>query len=307
MIERLHGYPKVWNLGHKAIADLFDGPVVIQEKVDGSQFTFGVIGGELKCRSKRAEVFLEEPDRNFALAVETVKRVYAEGKLTEGWQYRGEAFRGYKHNALEYDRAPRGNLILFDVDTGLEDRVADPERLASIAEDLGLEVVPTLVVGPVEDLASLTALLETPSILGKALVEGIVIKNYDRFNQHDGKMLMGKLVSAEFREKHAKSWKKTNPGKGDVVALLKEQYRSERRWEKSVERLGDEGLLDDSPKDIGLLLREVQKDIYEECGEEIKEALFKAFWKEIGRGTTAGLPEWYKNRLAESQFTEATE
>lgn len=28
-------YPKVWNLGHKAIADLLRGEVVVQEKVDG--------------------------------------------------------------------------------------------------------------------------------------------------------------------------------------------------------------------------------------------------------------------------------
>lgn len=37
-----HSYPKSLNVGHKLAEKLFDGPVVIQEKVDGSQFSFGV-------------------------------------------------------------------------------------------------------------------------------------------------------------------------------------------------------------------------------------------------------------------------
>jgi hypothetical protein len=40
----------------------------------------------------------------------------------------------------------------------------------------------------------------------------------------------------------------------------------------------------------------------EECGEEIKEALFQYWWREIKRGIAKGFPEWYKNKLAEKQF-----
>ena len=302
MLDRLHGYPKVWNLGHKNIADLFKGPVVIQEKVDGSQFTFGVIDGELKCRSKRAEKFPGDGDKTFSGAMETAVLLFNDGKLVEGWQYRGEAMRSPKHNALEYGRAPDGNLILFDVDVGLEDRVADPDELCAIAGGLSLEVVPTLFVGEVVDLDGLKVLLDTESVLGGAKVEGIVIKNYGMWNQYDGKMLMGKLVSEDFREKHKDSWKKANLTKPDVIQLLRTRYCSERRWEKAVERLRDEGRLEDSPRDIGLLMKEVPQDVLTECADEIKEALFTVYWKDIGRGTVAGLPEWYKERLAESQF-----
>ena len=42
----LTSYPKVYQLGHKAVLDIFSGPVVIQEKIDGSQFSFGLVGGE---------------------------------------------------------------------------------------------------------------------------------------------------------------------------------------------------------------------------------------------------------------------
>lgn len=306
-MDRLHSYPKVWNLGHPAIEDLFDGAVVVQEKVDGSQFTFGVIGGELHCRSKGATVYLETTDSNFKGAVETAKRLFEAGLLTEGWQYRGEALRSPKHNTLAYERAPRGNVILFDVDRGLEARVSDPRALARIATTLGLEVVPTLVVGEISDVDSLKALLDIESCLGGVKVEGVVIKNYARWGK-DGKMLMGKLVSEDFREANTSDWRKRNPTKTDVVAAIIESYRTERRWEKAVERLRDNGKLEQSPRDIGVLIREVPADIRAECEHEIKDALFQHFWKEIQRCVTHGLPEWYKQRLIAQQFApeEAT-
>ena len=36
-----HSYPQIYNLGHKAIAGIFDDDVLIEEKIDGSQFSFG--------------------------------------------------------------------------------------------------------------------------------------------------------------------------------------------------------------------------------------------------------------------------
>ena len=50
-----------------------------------------------------------------------------------------------------------------------------------------------------------------------------------------------------------------------------------------------------------MLLKEVQQDVKEECADEIKEALFGVYWKDIGRGTSVGLPQWYKERLIASQ------
>ncbi|MEE8607939.1 MAG: RNA ligase family protein [Nitrospiraceae bacterium] len=302
-MSKLRSYPKVWNLGHRAIRDLFEGPVVIQEKVDGSQFSFGVVDGVLECRSKGAQIHLPTKDKLFKGACETAQRLFDDGILVEDWIYRGEALYGPKHNSLTYERAPNGNIILFDVDTGLEDRVADPEGLAQIGLALGLEVVPTLYVGPVANAEELKVFLDTESILGNVKVEGVVIKNYDRFGE-DGKMLMGKIVSEAFREVHAGEWKKSNPGKTDILGAIKDQYRSTARWEKAIQHGHEEGILTDTPSDIGPLLAVIQQDIKEECEDEIKDLLFKAFWKQIGRGAIAGFPEWYKARLTELQFLE---
>lgn len=302
--NELRSYPKVYNMGHRAIRDLFKGRVVVQEKVDGSQFSFGVVDGELFMRSKGRMLHAPVDDKLFSAACATVQSLFDGGMLVEGWTYRGEVLRGPKHNTLEYERAPMGNVILFDVDTGLEERVPDTDRLFDIGLGLGLEVVPVLFEGVAESIEQLQELLSTKPVLGGEMIEGVVVKNYDRWGP-DGKMLMGKVVADAFRERHQGAWKKSNPGRKDIVEQLKAEFRNERRWEKAVEHLRDSGLLDESPKDIGPLIKEVQRDIEEECGDDIAQVLLKHFIRDILRGATAGLPEWYKSRLLETQFEEA--
>lgn len=51
-----HSYPKIFNMGHPGIRELFDDEVLIEEKVDGAQFSFGVFNGEIKARSKGKEL-----------------------------------------------------------------------------------------------------------------------------------------------------------------------------------------------------------------------------------------------------------
>jgi hypothetical protein len=120
----------------------------------------------------------------------------------------------------------------------------------------------------------------------------------------DKKVLMAKFVREDFKEKHDKAWKKSNPGRKDVIAALVETYKTPQRWNKAVQHLRENGELEDSPKDIGKLFKEVPKDILAECEDEIRDALFKHFWKDISRGITAGLAEWYKAKLAENAFAE---
>jgi hypothetical protein len=302
MIDRLHSYPHIRALGHPEIEGLFNGPVAVQEKVDGSQFTAAVVGGELKCRSKGADIDVDSPPNLFAPAVDTMKRLHAAGLLVEGWQYRGEAVCKPKHNTLAYGRIPAGGVILFDIDTDVERRMS-PEDVAEEAARLGLECVPTFFYGTVTNIADLARLLETESCLGGCKIEGVVVKNYERWGK-DGKMLMGKYVSEAFKESHRKDWKVRNPGRADVVAGIIAAYTSERRWEKAVEHLRDAGQLEHSPRDIGKLMKAIPEDIEAECEHEIKEALYAHFWPTIRKGVCNGLATWYKNRLAESAFAE---
>ena len=64
-----HSYPSIYNIGHRYVVDLLNEPVLIEEKIDGSQFSFGVFDGELKCRSKGAQLNLVAPEKMFIKAI----------------------------------------------------------------------------------------------------------------------------------------------------------------------------------------------------------------------------------------------
>lgn len=298
-MDRIHSYPSIYNLGHRALDGLFDGPVLVEEKVDGSQFSFGVINGELKVRSKGKEMAVDAPEKMFGLAVETAVALAPD--LTPNWVYRGEYLQKPKHNTLAYGRVPVRNVILFDICDGLESYLP-PTAKAAEAARLGLECVPMFEV-EVTDLAALKALCERESCLGGATMEGVVLKNYTKFTE-DKKVMMGKYVREAFKEAHALAWKASNPSRTDVVQMLIASLKTEARWEKAVQHLRESGVLTDSPQDIGPLLKEVPADILKECRGMIAEKLFEYAWPQIQRGVTAGFPQWYKDKLAARAFAE---
>jgi hypothetical protein len=289
-------YPKVWALGHSGIKELLFDEVIVEEKIDGSQFSFGRFDGVLHCKSKGAEINIEYPEKMFSNAVDVVKKL----DLTDGFTYRAEYLKTPKHNVLAYDRIPKDHLIVFDISIGMEEYLV-PETKLSEANRLGLECVPVLFKGSIENPASIVELLNTTSVLGGQKVEGIVIKNYRRFGI-DKKILIGKYVSEAFKEVHGAEWREANPTKNDVIAHLIASYKTPARWNKAIQHLKEAGKLTQSPKDIGALIREVQDDIEAEEKEEIKNKLYANAIQHIKRGVVGGLPEFYKEYLMKEQF-----
>ena len=320
MMTMIDSYPQVFNLGHKAIHFLLHDPVVVQEKVDGSQFSFGVfeqggpdwgpleIGGSdgqyrVNMRSKGCKVTVENPGM-FDLAVKAV--LARASLLTPGYIYRGEFLAKPKHNVLAYDRTPKDYIILYDIQRGMGDFLSPGETAAECGR-LDLEYVPIFGLFDNPPLEYLKSLLDFTSVLGGQKVEGIVIKNYARFG-FDAKPLFGKYVSEKYKEVHAAEWKNQNPGGGDIIDLLTAKFRSEARWMKAVQHLRERGEIEDSPRDIGKLFKEVPVDVLKECKDEIMQILFDWAWKrKLSRTVTAGLAEWYKEELAQRQFDTVTE
>jgi hypothetical protein len=295
----------VWGLGHAAVGVLA-GPVQIEEKVDGSQFSFmHDRAGQLHMRSKGKEIFLTKEgctEKMFNLAAATVQEL--QGVLLPGAIYRCEYLRRPKHNMLAYGRVPNKHLIVYDVSWPGEIYAPREKREEEVAR-IGLESVPVLESCNFEDLTldKIKAYLDRESVLGGCKVEGIVIKAYGRFVT-GGQTVMVKHVSEAFKEKHGIGWREANPGSKDIVAALTASLRTERRWEKAVEHLRDEGALKGELSDIGRLIEHVKSDISEECVAEIKEALYKWAMPKLLRGAAAGLPDWYKRRLSADVFAE---
>jgi hypothetical protein len=235
----------------------------------------------------------------FAPAVEYVRSI--SHLLFPGVTYSGEVLAKPKHNVLCYDRTPKNGIILFDIRYGLEHYEKDYNVKAMTAKVLGLEVVPRIYEGKIENLGQFREFLERASILGGQKVEGVVVKNYRRFGR-DGKALMGKFVSEAFKEVHNHEWKSANPNAGDVVEKLIASYRTPARWDKAIQHLREAGQLSGEPKDIAKIIPEVTRDLEEECGEEIRDLLFKWAFPKVSRAVIGGVAEHYKEILLKQQF-----
>ncbi len=235
----------------------------------------------------------------FKRAISSIRLL--EPSLRPGWVYRCEYLQKPKHNALAYDRVPNMHLVLLDVMVGLEE-YASYEIKVEAAKRLGLEVVPLMYQGVLEDIETLQKLLDTVSFLGGQKIEGVVVKNYNRFDK-DGKVLMGKYVSDAFKEVHRKSWKADNLDSKDIISLIADKYRNEARWNKAVQHLQEAGTFKGSLHDIGSLMKEIKQDVETECADEIKDMLWKWARKDVLSRVSSGIPEWWKEKLLDKQFT----
>ena len=299
----IHSYATVFQLGHKMIAEIFSSPVVLEEKIDGSSFSFGIIDGELQCRSKGKQLILDAPEKMFTKAVATAQELSS--LLHPGWVYRSEFLEKPKHNVLAYERVPLKNVIIFDIDTGGENYLTPQEKMDE-AHRLGLECVTAFYSGMVESMDQFMQLLETISRLGGTRIEGLVVKNYNVFTA-EKKIALGKYVSERFKEVAGGEWRRANPTDADITNQLIIRYRTPARWEKAVQHLRERGELEESPRDIGKLIHEVPDDVLRECEQDIRDRLFAHFWPKIRRGVTVGLPEFYKEELAKKAFSDNLE
>jgi hypothetical protein len=293
--------PKIYRMGERWTNGILNGPVVIEEKYDGSQFTFGVVEGHLVCRSKSTIINQQDPGM-FNWAVCTAKDLFQRGLLGEGWIYFCEYLAKPKHNVLSYSRTPKHWLVLYDAFSGPNSPVPNqwlsPGGKIELANILELEPVQVIYSGV--DAGVPYKFLETQSSLGGCMVEGVVIKNYGKPHGERGAAwpMTAKIVSDRFKEKM--KCKPMNPkaGPGEFVQSLINSLRTEARWLKAVQHLKEAGKLQGANADIGPLCREVQNDVLVEEGEWIANKLMEEFAKEISKGVVHGFAQWYQDKLA---------
>lgn len=291
-----HGYGKIYGVGHAAVKDIFSKVCTIEEKIDGSQFSFGVIEGRLRIKSHHQDISDIVGDWGlFTEAIAYVRELHQQGKLVPGWTYRGEVIQKKKHNKLEYDRVPNHCIVGFDIATGEEQYLGYVDKVSEFRK-LDLECVPYYYYGVVNNPETIKTLLDRRPLLGGKIIEGVVIKAYGVYGE-DKKTLMAKYVSEAYKE--------VKPGEAtgkDFLAEMIEKYRSEARWDKAIQTLRDEGKLLGEAKDIGPLVGQITLDLRGEEGEAIAQAFFKRYWPHVARGCTGGFAEYYKRKLLENAF-----
>lgn len=293
-------YPKVYHLGHPKIERVLMGNVVVQEKVDGSQISFGkrTVNGkaELFINSHHKDIsFVRGEYGQFTEAIAWI--VQAEASLKPDLVYRGEVVSKPKHNIITYGRVPRNGIILFDIMRGPEAYMGYMDVVQEGIR-IGLETVPLLFYGNVAGEQDIERLLSRPSVLG-GLPEGVVIKNYGQFDDA-GKPMMAKWVTPAFREiKKIDCASNSETGWWEKIVA---KYRTVARFHKAVQRLAEEGKLSGEPKDIGLLMTMVRDDFRDEAVQTLAIDLLAHYQPDVERAVVSGLPEWYKEQLRTKAF-----
>lgn len=295
-------YGKILTIGDPLLKELFDGEVVIQEKVDGSQFRFGLKDGKPWYGSKSVLYDDEHPpDKMFNVAMQKANGVLAEclSRDFKDVSFFCEFLKSQQHNSLKYGRVPKNNLVLFDVYNGMGGYWANSEQLLAYSTVFGFEPVPVLFKG-VATIDTLAPLLETESVLGGVKIEGVVVKNYGKplILYGKGQTLMGKFVREEFKELNKAVW---GVGESPQEKIAK-MFPSEPRWMKTVQHAKEQGLLSNSPKDFAVLLPALEKDFYEEAEAVAKDELWKRFKREIAAIAVnrPAFVTWYKQQLMEA-------
>ena len=295
----MNTFPKVHNLGTKYVRDIFMEPVEITEKLDGSQFGFGIINGELIVRSKGTIIDQDNHDNLFNEGVAYIKSI--EDLLPNNMFFYGEYFKRPRHNTIAYDRIPKHHIALFGIVVLPDMFVDDYDWIQYYADLFDIEPIPLLHRGMVYSKDFLSQYMNQVSVLGGAKVEGIVVKNYQRSTVINQDYMLpitcAKLVSEEFKEVHRGRWKDEET-KGGKLEQFYNQFRTPARWAKAVQHLKERGELTDTPKDIGALFKEVSIDIEAEEKEFIMEQLYLMHRKDLLKHATHGMPEWYKEQIA---------
>jgi hypothetical protein len=291
----IKSFPKIFALGQDYIKEILDGEVEVTEKIDGSQFGFGRIDGELFVRSKGAMLHFEAPNNMFKEGVEYIASIA--DRIPDGIVFHAEYLQTPSHNSLQYGRIPKNHLCLFSV-SDKSDKFYSYNEIKNWADVLDIDVVPLVYKGTIDSTDKILEFVNSESYLGKAIAEGVVVKNYNKpflLGVQPIPVMSGKYVTEAFKEVH-NGWKErhTTPGRWES---FKQGYKTEARWMKAVQYLRDKGELTESPKDIGSLIKRVMEDITEEEKETIKNFLWNEFGKELLGTAVKGLPEFYKLKL----------
>lgn len=193
-------YQHVERLGHDDVMGLLDGTVVVQEKLDGANFSVAKHPEKGLILASRNNVISVggHPSTGFNGAIEYVLDHPGIAKVLEhhpDWVLRGEWLT---RHTINYEATKMKKFYVFDVQDR-DGKYVPISQYAAVMELREILFIPALAEFTSPSLDQLTELTQGPGAYGAAQKEGIVVKRYDFVNKW-GRTTWGKLVSADFRE-----------------------------------------------------------------------------------------------------------
>lgn len=265
-------YTKIKALGHDENKDIFLNPddlIVIEEKIDGGNFRFSVIEGELVLGS-RTQVLDEklQGEKNWKRCCDYIRERLKQNPTAkvamEGLVFYGELCR---RHTIGYDFGNMPPFIGFDIFDLRTGRFLDHEIAKQLFNALGIDFVPVIKVVKAKTIKEVTDKDVPKSEYYDGKAEGIVFKNYD-------KQIFGKYVRERFKEDNKRVWGGTPKYEETDSGKIMARYCTNARIEKIAYKLRDEGHKLDMT-----LMKHLPKLVYEDIVEEEWKAILLSQYK----------------------------
>ena len=199
-------YQHIERLGTEEVQDIELGSIFVFPKIDGTNSSVWLNGGNIKAGSRNRELSIEADNAGFYAYVLQDQRIadylfkHPEHRLYGEWLV--------PHSLKTYRQDAWRKFYIFDVCLDREDTVEYiPYPIYQpMLEEFNLDYIPPIGTMKNGDYEVFLKAIDKNVFLiedGKGVGEGIVIKNYDFYNKY-GRQTWAKIVTNEFKEKHIK-------------------------------------------------------------------------------------------------------
>lgn len=275
-------YQHLERFGTTEVAQIELGECFIFPKIDGTNASVWLHDGEIQAGSRTRHLSLEKDNAGFLEWV--LKQQNIIEYLNENPNHRLFGEWLVPHSLKTYREDSWRRFYVFDVVTDRDNEELNHDcdekfnylhynDYKPILEKFNIDFIPPLSVIRNSNYEQLVNQLIKNDFLiedGKGYGEGIVLKNYD-FKNKFGRKTWAKIVTSEFKEKHAKVMgKSTIEGNKMVEEEIAEKYVTLALCEKVYSKIENETGW--SSKMIPRLLNVVYYDLVrEDCWEFVKE------------------------------------
>jgi hypothetical protein len=269
-------YQHIERFGTEEVEGIEVGECYVFPKIDGTCSVLFYEDGRIHAGSRNRELSSESDNAGFYKALSDDDRILEFYDVHKDLILYGEFL--VPHSLKTYKDAAWRKFYVFDVCRIVDDKLhyLPYTEYQPILEEFSIDYIPPLRIINNPDYDKLVSLLDQNTFLikdGEGAGEGIVIKRYDFVNKY-GRTTWAKIVTSEFKEKHAKVMGASRQeGKDLVEEKICEKFVTQAMVDKVHANIVNEKGW--SSKDIPRLLDTVFHDlIKEESWNFLKEFKF---------------------------------
>lgn len=234
-------YQHIEKFGNDEVQGIELGECYIFPKIDGTNSSIWVNDkGEVCAGSRRRELSLEEDNQGFMAYMINNFGLIGLAQDNPNWNIYGEWL--VPHSLKTYKDSAWRRFYIFDIWDNDNNCYLHYESYRPVLDNYDVDYIPPLCVFKNANYDNLLQEIKNNTFLiedGKGTGEGIIIKNYSYQNRF-GRTIWAKLVTNEFKEKHARLMPTEKLGKQMVEEEICNKYVSEHLINKIYSKIVNE-------------------------------------------------------------------